>query len=148
MTGGYISPFGKPRGLASRLADMAGRMGTDRNLPWAGLGIIEDLKLAASILCKREWLEALRLSDDPDAQRFAAEALEDIDELETVETAAASVQGLLDEPHALPGVETIEKLDDKAVALSKIRAVLYEIGVADKATTDDEMADFIRALLS
>lgn len=152
MTGGYVSPYGKPRGLASRLAEWAGRMGADTTLPWAGLGIIEDLKLAATILNKREWLEKLRLSDDPDAQRFAAEALEDIDELETAETAAEHVQGLPDEKHALPAVETIERLDAEAVkgqrAMREIRDLLEAQGVVDEATPTDDLPGILRALLS
>lgn len=144
----YASPYGKPRGLPRRLLDWAARMGTDRSLPWAGLGIIGDLKMAASILNRREWLETLRLSDDPEAADFARELLDDLDELETVETAAASVRGLPTEPHALPGVETIERLDGVAEQYEAVRAVLVERGALAADDRDTPVGDLVRALLS
>lgn len=144
---GYISPYGKPRGLVARLLKMAQTMATDRGR-WAGLGIIEDLKLAASILNRREWLEAMRFSADPLAQTFAAELLDDVDELDCVETAAAHVQGLPDEPEALPGVETIERLDKRAQDYESVRAVLLEIGALAEGDRETPVADLVRALLS
>lgn len=149
---GYVSPYGKPAGLARRLAEWADRMGTDRSLPWAGTGIIEDLKLAAAALNKREWLEAIRLSDDPEAQRFAAEALDDDETYEAANDAAAHVTGLPDEPHALEPVETIEKLDARVVELQRqvrgLRDVLEQSGVVDDETPDDDLPAILRALLS
>lgn len=144
----YESPHGKPRGLALRLADWAERMGRDRGLPWAGLGIIGDLKLAAGILNKREWLEAMRLSDDPEAQRFAVELLDDADEHEIAIDAADHVRGLPDEPHALPPVETIEKLDARAVDYGRVRDVLVQTGALADDDTETPVADLVRALLS
>lgn len=144
----YVSPHGKPRGLPGRLADWAARMGTDRSLPWAGLGIVGDLKMAASILNRREWLESLRLSDDPEAARFAAELLDDVDELETVETAAASIKGLPDEDYQLPAVETIERLDGVAEQYEAVRAVLVERGALADDDRDTPVGDLVRALLS
>lgn len=143
----YVSPYGQPRGLASRLLKMAQIMATDRGR-WAGTGIIEDLKLTASILNRREWLEKLRLSDDPDAQRFAAELLDDVDELDCVETAAAHVRGLPDEPEALQGVETIERLDKRAQDYESVRAVLVQVGALDDGDRETPVADLVRALLS
>lgn len=144
----YQSPYGRPRGLAKRLADMAARMGTDRALPWLGLGIVEDLIMAASILNRREWLEKLRLSDDPEAQQFAAELLDDADTLEAAEIAAAHVQGLPKEPHALDPVDTIERLDAFAVERQQIRDLLVEIGALAENDDETPVADLIRALLS
>ncbi len=142
---GYTSPYGKPRGLAQRLDEWAGRMGTDRSLPWAGLGIIGDLELAASILNRREWLESLRLSDDPEAQRFAAELLDDVDEWEAAEDAAAHIKSLPGEPHALPPVDTIERLDAENAA---VRDVLVSCGALAPGDKDTPIADLVRALLS
>lgn len=145
---GYISPYGRPRGLAKRLAAMAERMGTDRALPWLGTGIIEDLKLTASILNRREWLEKMRLSDDPAAQQFAAELLDDVDTLEAADDAAAHVQGLPKEPHALDPVVTIERLDKVAVERQQIRDLLVELGALAEGDDDTPVVDLIRALLS
>lgn len=151
MTGGYVSPFGKPRGLRDRLAKHRATL-SQPGLPWHGTGLIDDLELLMKLLDKREWLEKLRLSDDPDAQRFAAELLDDADELETVETAAEHVEGLPDEKHALPAVETIERLDAEAVkgqrALRDIRELLEAQGVVDDATPTDDLPGILRALLS
>lgn len=147
----YVSPYGRPRGLASRFLKMAHIMATDRGR-WAGTGIIEDLKLAASILNRREWLETMRLSSDPEAQRFAAELLDDADELEAAEDAAAHVQGLPEEPDALDPTRTIERLDAEAVkgqqAMRQIRSLLEEQGVVDDATPTDDLPGILRALLS
>lgn len=145
----YVSPYGKPRGIAARLASWVRRLSsTEEYRPWLGTGIIEDLRFMADLLNRREWLEAMRLSDNPQVAEFARELLEDIDELETVEYAASHVQGLPEETHALPGVETIERLDAKAAALAKVRAALVKLGVADETTTDDELADFVLVLFA
>lgn len=144
---GYISPYGRPRGLASRLLKMAQIMATDRGR-WAGTGIIEDLKLTASILNRREWLEKMRLSDDPAAQQFAAELLDDVDTLEAADDAAAHVQGLPKEPHALDPVVTIERLDKVAVERQQIRDLLVELGALAEGDDDTPVVDLIRALLS
>lgn len=42
----YVSPHGKPEGLRKRLEYWAERMSTDPSLPWAGLGIIADIRAA------------------------------------------------------------------------------------------------------
>lgn len=148
----YVSPYGKPRGLAQRLADWAARMGTDSSLPWAGLGIIGDLKLASQLLNKREWLEAMRLSDDPEAQRFAEELLADNETYEAAEDAAAHVKGLPDEDCALDPVETIERLDAAALAAQqdydRVRDVLVSCGALSDDDEETPVADLVRALLS
>lgn len=48
----YESPHGKPEGLRKRLDDWARRMSNNDSLPWAGLRIIEDIKLAVTLLPK------------------------------------------------------------------------------------------------
>lgn len=148
----YVSPYGKPRGLAARLVNWAGRMATDRSLPWAGTGIIEDLKLAGYVLNKREWLEKLHLSDDPDAQRFAAEALADDETLEAVQDAADRAQAS-NEPHAgADPVAIIEQLDENALAARRdyaaVRDVLVQAGALADDDTETPVADLLRALLS
>lgn len=42
--------YGKPEGLRERLEDWVERMSKDKSLPWAGLGIIDDLKLTITLL--------------------------------------------------------------------------------------------------
>lgn len=144
----YDSPYGKPRGLRARLVKWADEMGTNHTWPWAGLGIIQDIRLVAYILEKREWLEKMRLSTDPEAQQFATELLDDADELETIEWAAADVKGLPKEPHALPGVETIEKLDAVAVDYLAVRNVLVETGALAPDDDQTPVADLLRVLLA
>jgi hypothetical protein len=46
----YKSPYGKAEGLADRLEQWAERMSMDKTLPWAGLGIIMDLRAATAAL--------------------------------------------------------------------------------------------------
>ena len=152
LTPGYVSPYGKPGGLAKRLADWAERLPLDHSYPWVGTGILEDLKLAAAILSKREWLEAMRLSDDPEAQQFAAELLAVCDEWDAAEDACAYVRGIPGEDSALPPVDTIEKLDAAALAAQRdygrVRDVLVERGALAHDDTETPVGDLVRALLS
>lgn len=46
----YQRPFGKPEGLADRLLEHIHRLGTDKQLPWVGLGLIDDLRAASEQL--------------------------------------------------------------------------------------------------
>lgn len=46
----YESPYGKSEGLVARLDKWAHELGTNRNLPWAGLGLIADLQAASAAL--------------------------------------------------------------------------------------------------
>ena len=148
----YVSPHGFARGLPARLAEWAQRMGADRSLPWAGLGICEDMKLAAAILNKREWLEAMRLSDDPKAQEFAAELLDDDETLDAAWNAAEHARALPKGTDTLDLVAVTEALDAAALQAQatnrSIRLVLEQAGVADDQTTDDELPDLLRALLA
>lgn len=43
-------PYGKPEGLADRLLEHIDRLGTDKQLPWVGLGLIDDLRCASEQL--------------------------------------------------------------------------------------------------
>lgn len=144
---GYKSPYGQPRGLRARMASHINKLGQS-GLPWHGLGLLADVRLLMQMLNKREWLEKLRASDDPDAQEFAAELLDDCDELETVDDAASRVQGLPDEKHALPAVETLERLDARAQDYERIRHVLVELGVLDASDRETPVADLVRAVLA
>ena len=42
----YKSQYGQPEGLRDRLGEWANRLGNDKSLPWAGLGLIADLEAA------------------------------------------------------------------------------------------------------
>lgn len=149
---GYVSPYGKPRGLAARLSQWASRMGTDRSLPWAGLGIIEDLRLAAQVLNKREWLEKLYLSDDPEAQRFAAEALADDETLEAMQDAADRAQASTEPYSGADPVAVIEQLDEAVLAARRdyeaVRDVLVQAGALADDDKETPVADLLRMLLS
>jgi hypothetical protein len=53
----YVSPYGKPDDLAARLDQWAETLSKDNRYPWAGLGLIDDLKLAAATLEKKPVVE-------------------------------------------------------------------------------------------
>jgi len=46
----YDDRFGERDGLTERLEEWARRLGQDKSLPWAGLGLIKDLNTAVSVL--------------------------------------------------------------------------------------------------
>ena len=46
----YVSPFGKSEGMAARLRAHVKKLGTDKSLPWVGLGLIADLNAAATMI--------------------------------------------------------------------------------------------------
>jgi hypothetical protein len=46
----YISPYGKADGLSERLLKFADTFASDKRYPWAGLGIIDDLRAAAAVI--------------------------------------------------------------------------------------------------
>ena len=48
--GVYPCLFGKEEGIADRLRDCVRTLGTNRYLPWIGLGIIDDLLKAAEMI--------------------------------------------------------------------------------------------------
>lgn len=46
----YDRQYGKREGLAERLIEHIKRLGTDRTLPWVGLGLIDDLYAASAAI--------------------------------------------------------------------------------------------------
>lgn len=46
----YQSPYGKPEGLADRLAQWSYDLGHKSQYPWQGLGLIADLECAVRLL--------------------------------------------------------------------------------------------------
>lgn len=156
----YVSPYGKPRGLRARLAKHRATL-SDRSFPWHGTGLIDDMELIMAILDKREWLEAMRLSDDPDAQRFADELLDDDETNKAVQSAADQVRTKIPNvntkitPHRAPSydpVATIEHLDEAAAkaqaAVASMRRTLEQAGVVDDETPDDMLPALLQALLA
>lgn len=43
-----LPQYGSPEGISDRLLDWADRLGRDKHFPWAGSGLIADLKTAAA----------------------------------------------------------------------------------------------------
>jgi len=46
----YDNRFGDREGLTERLEEWAKRLGQDKSLPWAGLGLIRDLETTVAVL--------------------------------------------------------------------------------------------------
>ena len=147
-----MSVYGKPAGLPARLLRWADQLATDLRFPWIGAGIIEDLKLTASLLSSREFLDHLRTKGTAQEADFATEILADLDTLDAATDAARHVEGLPGIKHALGPVETIEKLDAEAVKLcldyDAIRDVLVDTGALAEGDETTPVADLVRALLS
>ena len=157
----YQSPYGRPSGLRERLAAHRNNLSSTR-YPWQGTGIIADLELLMQILDKREWLQAMLRSDDPDAQRFAAELLDDDETNEAMQLAAEQVATKVDaNSTAAPPlyrrasydpVATIEQLDEAAQEAQRqvraIRDVMQRAGAIDDETSDDDLPVFLQVLLS
>lgn len=144
---GYQSGYGKLPGLVSRLRQFRDRLG-QHDMPWFGMGLIADLELIMQLLTLDEYKDWLRTSGPEEHREFADEIDRLQLEVETVDDVAAHVEGLPAEEHALPGVETIEKLDERAKVTQGVRDLLSELGIADDQTTDDELVPLLRALLS
>lgn len=145
--GGYISPHGKLPGLTDRLAAWADRFGTDRTLPWAGLGIIEDLKLAAQLLNLREFAEWVRVNGKPEHRQWADDILR-LDETSDAVEGALSKAGLVnyDPPAA---VELLEReRDDARARVRSIRLVLERLGLVNDDTLDADLPDLLGMLLA
>jgi hypothetical protein len=143
----YVSPHGKPHGLAERLASWAERMETERTWPWAGLGIIGDLKLAAQLLNLREFAEWVRANGQPEHRLWADDILR-LDDTAEATQSALNKAGLVnyDPPAA---VETLERERDEARnRLRSVRLVLETTGLVDDATPDADLPDLLRTLLA
>lgn len=148
----YVSPHGHLLGLRERLRRTLDRLGTDRSLPWVGLGLVNDLEVTLQLLNLQEFGEWLRVHGTPEQQLFADEIISNEFTLEAANDAAAHVRNLPSEPHALDPVTTIEKLDD-AVDEARadyiaVRNVLVETGALDRDDEETPVADLLRALLS
>lgn len=152
MTGGYVSPYGQPSGLSGRLTAWVDRMGKDRSLPWAGLGVLEDMTLAAKFLNCREFLEQLYANGDAEQADFARQLLSDLDTLEAVDDAASRVNGLPPGgPQIHDPVAVIEALDGEAVWVRReyesIRDVLIDAGALAPGDNETPLVDLVRLLL-
>lgn len=134
--------------LLDRLERWQVRLGTDRNLPWIGLGLIGDLQMATQLLGSREWLEFLRANGTNEQSDHARQLLADLDTLEAADDAAAHVRNLPKHEHALDPVQTIEALDDAADELRSVRFVLEQCGALAADDHETPIADLLRALLS
>lgn len=147
---GYVS---KPRpahhqhgtviGLPQRLAAWIDRMGKDRSLPWAGLGIIKDMETAVQLLNLREFAEWLRTKGDPEHQGFADDILADQETIEAVHDALKHAGHDVTDP-----VQGVEALDDEVRKVDAVRQVLIDTGALSKDDTDTDMVALLRALLS
>ena len=140
----YVSPYGRFEGLPERLQDWIARLGRDRSLPWAGLGLINDLEAVVKLLNLTEFAEWLRVNGPLDQQRFGDDILADQFTLEAVRDACDSA-GYRDEPDV---VRAVERLDVDSRAVDRLRNVLVEVGALDAADTQTDLAALLRALLS
>lgn len=152
MTEPYESPFGQPAGLHERLAWWVHRLGTDRSLPWPGLGLIRDLELAVQLLNVTEFAEWLRTNGTPEQARFADEILANEFTLASVRT-AVDVAGY---NHVSDPVKAVELLDEENRANEAganegqlVRQVLAELGVLASANDKSvPLPDLLRVLLA
>jgi hypothetical protein len=129
--------------LAQRLAKWVDRLGSDKSLPWVGLGLIRDLEEALRLLNMREFAEWLRDKGDPAHARFADEILEAQDALRVAGYGSPVL------------AKNIDALDDEnreherqALALQDVRKVLVEYGALASDDRDTPLPDLVRALLS
>lgn len=147
---GYVSKprptrhqFGTVIGLPQRLAEHIRRLGTDRSLPWVGLGLINDLEIAVQLLNMREFAEWLRTKGDPAHARFADEIIDAQDALAIAgyhtPSLAENVSGLDDENR---------ENEQRAMVLDEVRKVLVQTGALAADDKDTPLPDLVRALLS
>jgi hypothetical protein len=147
---GYVSAprltkhqFGTVIGLPQRLAAWCDRMGKDRSLPWAGLGIIKDLETAMQLLNLTEFAEWLRTKGDPAYQHFGDDILADQETIEAVHQALHTAGHDQHDP-----VAGVEALDREVRSVDAIRQVLIDTGALAKDDTETALPDLLRALLS
>ena len=144
---GYVSPYGKMSGLRDRVADWVDRLGTDRALPWAGLGLIADLEAVLKILNLREFAEHLRLTGTAEQRQFADDILRNEETLEGVTQALAD--GGLRNYDQVAGVETLSRERDAAVReIEGVRTALIQVGALPPGDTDTPILPLLRVLLS
>ena len=147
---GYVSKprpamhqFGTVIGLPQRLAAHINRLGTDRSLPWVGLGLINDLEIAVQLLNLTEFAEWLRTKGDPEHARFGDDILADQETLEAVHQALHTAGH--DQADPVAGVES---LDEEVRQVDAIKQVLIDTGALAKDDTKTDMVALLRALLS
>lgn len=135
--------FGTVVGLQQRLVDHIRRLGTDRTLPWVGLGLINDLEIAVQLLNLKEFAEWLRTKGDPAHASFADEISDAYDALADAGYAtpslASNVAGLDDENR---------QNEAKAMQLDDLRGVLVATGALAADDRETDLPALLRALLS
>lgn len=143
-TPSYVSPYGHLSGLRDRLKRTLARLGTDRSLPWVGLGLVNDLEVILQLLNLQEFAEWLRVNGPPEHRAFADDILADQFTLEAVRQ-AVDTAGQRDEPDP---VKAVENLHDELGTFDAMRRVLVETGALADDDHDTPLPDLLRALLS
>ena len=152
--GGYVSPYGKPRGVVDRLRAWCDRCRRDPASPWPGLGIIGDIEMVLRVLDNREWLESLRAGNDPEAATFAGELLGALDTIEATESAIATADRVIELPNGeyTDPPRAVEALAQEAHAarhdIGLVRDVLVKAGALADDDEETKLHDLLRALLT
>jgi hypothetical protein len=139
----YVRPYGRAEGLATRLEEWRERL-CSTAAPWFGLGLMDDLQMAAQLLNLPEFVDWLRVHGDPAHSHFADEIAADRETLEAVSDALHEAgRGRGEDP-----VLGVESLHREVCQVDDIRAVLVRCGAlaADDNTTP--LPSLIAALLS
>ena len=158
----YESPYGRAAGLAARLSEWITRVGQDRTLPWVGLGLVGDMRMAVKFLSSREFLEYLRIHGDAEQADHARDLLASLDTVEAVEDAvyrAADKRdlgpdaGYTDPPRAVELLaDDAQRCEARAAESERrfnaLRDVLVETGALHPDDTDTPLDDLLRALLA
>ena len=139
----YVSPHGHLVGLRARLAQWAARMGTDRSLPWVGLGLVNDLEVVVQLLNLREFAEWLKVQGPAEHQAFADDILRDQETIDAVGDALKHAGHEVDDP-----VQGVEALDREVRQVDAIRQVLVDTGALAPDDQDTAIPDLLRALLA
>lgn len=142
---GYQPRYGALPGLRERIAEWSHRLGTDRSLPWAGLGLIADLEAVLKILNLREFAEHLRVTGTDEQREFADEILRDQETLEATESALRYAGFTNFDPVA--AIETMAR-DTRNDQLAQIRAFLVEQGMLAPDDHETPIVPLVRAFLS
>lgn len=139
----YNPSYGYVGGLQSRLADWIKRLGRDRSLPWAGLGLVKDLEITMQLLNLREFAEWLKIHGPAEHRDFGEAILRDQETIDAVSDALLHAGHNEDDP-----VKAIENLDGEVRTIDDIRAVLVEAGALEADDRKTPLPDLVRALLS